>query len=47
MSVLTALQINKPQLPVSVLVFPRYFDGQSAETVVRDGAGARLVSYLH
>lgn len=45
-SVLTALQVNKPQLPVSVLVFPRNFDGQSAETVVGDGAGACLVSYL-
>lgn len=46
LSVLTALQVNKPQLPVSVLVFPRDFDGQGAETVVGDGAGACLGSYL-
>lgn len=45
-SVLTALQVNKPQLPVSVLVFPRNFDGQSAETVVGDVTGACLGSYL-
>lgn len=43
-SVLTALQVNKPQLPVSILIFPRYFDGQSAETGVGDGAGTGLVS---
>lgn len=46
LSVLTALQVNKPQLPVSVLIFPRDFDGQGAETVVGDGAGACLGSYL-
>lgn len=41
MSVLTALQVNKAQLPVSVLVFPRDFDGQGAAcTVVGDGTGA-------
>lgn len=45
-SVLTALQVNKAQLPVLVLVFPGDFNGQGVETGVEDGAGAPLISYL-
>ena len=44
--VLTALQVNKAQPPLSILLLPPDLDGHSAEAAVGDGAGACVGSYL-